>query len=321
MLCVPMTWRVDRSIGVPSVIHFQSCNARHQLIFLRDFGIGIPSSQHMIPGKTYVGRLPGHSRKTFVRKREFTGEPLSDLAGADGARSYRSKVIHKAERGSSMPRWLKSMFGSDYYDDRYRRRRAVYTDGAHQGSSAGRPVTNISQVCSSCGKFRSPSWSARHPLRYGEVPRASMCRKCARKSTSSEQPAYPRRYRRHHHRRSRHLHSDYTDDPYSSYDSRDPGQLRRRYRSDSLGYIRPRSLVRSGSGERVNIIIRNEGYRPKTQVRTLSSSEDLIHVTRHVSVDKPVRRRVMRSDSLDPVYIDEDLEELVPTRRPLRRAR
>ena len=213
------------------------------------------------------------------------------------------------------------MFGSDFYDDRYQRRKVIYTDSAYYGSSAGRTVTTTSQVCSACGRFRSPSWSARHPLRYGEVPRASMCRKCVGKSTSSEQSACPRRRRGHHHHHSRQLHSEYTDDPYSNYDSRDPYHLRRRYRSDSLGYIRPRSLVRSGSGERVNIIIQNEGTTPKTRVRTLSSSDDFVRVTHRVSVDQPVRRRVLRSVSLDPLFADEDVEEVLSTRRPLRRAR
>ena len=215
------------------------------------------------------------------------------------------------------------MFGSDYHDDHYRTRRVIYTDGAYHGSSVGRTVTSTNQVCSSCGKFRSPSWSARHPLRYGEVPRASMCRKCAGKSTSSGQPAYRRRRRRHYHhdRHGRRPRSDYTDDSYSSDDSRDPCHLRRRYRSDSLGCITRRSLVRSCSGERVNIIIRNEGTTPKAQVRTLSSSDDVVRVTHRVIVDQPARRRVLRSSSLDPAYTDGDLEKAVPMRRPLRHAR
>ena len=40
--------------------------------------------------------------------------------------------------------------------------------------------------CSACGKFRSPSYHARHPLATGEVPRPSICRKCIKERTSSE---------------------------------------------------------------------------------------------------------------------------------------
>ena len=277
----------------------------------------------MIPGKTYVGRLPGHSRKAFVRKREYTSTPRSRLAGVGAALSFGPDIFYKIERRTKMPRWLRSMFGSDYdyYDDRYRRRRVIHTDGVHYGSSAGHTVTSTRQVCSACGKFRSPSWSARHPLQYGEVTRSSMCRKCVGKSTSSaETPYYPRR-RRHYHHHSHLHHSDCTDDPCSSHDSKHSCRLRRRYRSDSLGYIRPRSLVRPGSGEGVNIVIRNEGPAPTTRVRTMSSSDDFVRVSRRVSVDRPGRRRILRSKSFDPIYTDEVVEEVLPRRRPLSHAR
>ena len=42
-------------------------------------------------------------------------------------------------------------------------------------------------TCSACGKLRSASYCARHPLAPGEVPRLSTCRRCIREQTSSEE--------------------------------------------------------------------------------------------------------------------------------------
>lgn len=222
-----------------------------------------------------------------------------------------------------MPRWLRSMFTSDYdrYNDRYRRRRGIYADGPSLGSSIGRPVTSTRQACSACGKFRSPSWSARNPLRYGEVSRSNLCRKCMGKSTSSADTPYDPRRRRHHYHRSHPRHSDNSEDLYLSHSSTDPYHPRRRYGSESLGYIRPRSLVRSGSGERVNIVIRNEGCAPESRVRTVSSSDEVVRIIRRIAVDRPAHRRILRSVSSDPFFTDNLMEEVLPRRRPLSRAR
>ena len=192
---------------------------------------------------------------------------------------YRKKVVYK---------------GPDY-GDRYRRRSSFHRDDAYYGSTAGRVVITASQVCGACGRKRSPSWSARHPLRYGEVPRGGLCRKCANKSTSSERSTYSRRLPRLHRPRIRHRHTGCTDDFYSSFESRDPCHLRRRYRSDSVGYLRPRSLV------------------------SIASTDDLVRVSRRVLVDRP-RRGILRTPSTCSVYSDEILERL-PRRRSLRHTR
>ena len=42
-------------------------------------------------------------------------------------------------------------------------------------------------TCSTCGKLRSASYRASHPLEPGEVPRPSTCRRCIREQTSSEE--------------------------------------------------------------------------------------------------------------------------------------
>ena len=154
----------------------------------------------MIPGNTYVGHLPGRSRKGFVRARYNNIEPLPRSIERVAVPAFGPNTFDQVERRTRMPRWLRSMFGSDYdhYDDRYRRRGRVYADGPCLGSPFGRPAPSTRQACSACGKFRSPSWSARNPLRYGEVARSNLCRKCMGKSTSSaDTPYHPRRRRRH----------------------------------------------------------------------------------------------------------------------------
>ena len=277
----------------------------------------------MIPGKTYVGRLPGRFRKGFVRKREFNRRPILRLGNVQANQPLGPDTIYEAERRTKMPRWLRSMFGSDYdcYDDRYRKRRVAYTNSPRYGPFADRMVTGTRQACSACGKFRSPSWSARHPLTYGEVPRSSLCRKCMGKSTSSaETPYHPRRRRREYHH-SHPRYSDCTEHLHSTCDDTDPRRLRRRYRSSSLDYLRPRSRVRSGSGERVNIIIQNDGRTPRPRVRTMSSSDGTVRVIHRIAVDRPARRGILRSLSSDAAYSDGLTEEVVPRRRPLSHTR
>lgn len=277
----------------------------------------------MIPGKTYVGRLPGRLQKGFVRKRPYDSRTTARVEDVRAIQLTGPDAIYQPERRTRMPRWLTSMFGSDYgyYDDRYRQRRVIY-DNPRYGLPPHRPVASTRQVCSGCGKFRSPSWSARHPVRYGEVPLSSLCRKCTRKSTSSaESPYYPRRRRRRHHHHGHSRNCDSTGDSPSHYDGMYPCHPHGRYRSESLDYVRPRSLRRSGSGERMNVVIQNNGSCPPSRVRTMSSSDDAVRVTHRVAVDRPARRGILRSASSDFAFSDGFVEEVMPRRRPLSNAR
>ena len=266
-----------------------------------------------IPGQTYIERLPGRSRLAFVRERPINVERSSFLDTAAIQHFESSGPVCVSQGSKKMPRWWRSLWGSDE-SWRTTTRRTVYVhpQDSHYpiGSSRGRVATTTQQTCSACGKFRSPSWSARHPLRLGESPRANICRRCADKSTSSEDT--PRRHRkRKHHRRYRD--SSSYDDSFSSADLRK--FLRKRHRSDSLTYIKPRHLARARSSEGVNIVIQNHAGERKPRVRTLSSSDESIRVTRRLSFE---RLRPQRASSVEEELVR---EHYLPRRRSLSRAR
>ena len=274
-----------------------------------------------------MGIPSGHTRPAFVRKplhKRRSSVHFTDVAGTLGP----SDRVYGIARRRKMPGWLSSMFGGDYYSDGYsdRRRRVIYTDGGYHGSRYSTlpsrlpvPITTHRQVCSACGKYRSPSWCARNPVRYGEIPISNICRRCADKSTSSEESRHHlRRRRRHHHHRDSYVDGSY--DTYASLESR-YDYPRHRHRSDSLGYIRPRSLARSPSADRVNIVIQNDAREPRARIRTMSSSDDVVRVSRRVSVDRLPRRRYVRSVSSSPVLTEDVVEDYLPMRRPLSRTR
>ncbi len=54
---------------------------------------------------------------------------------------------------------------------------------------------------------------------------------------------------------------------------------------------------------------------------SIASTDDLVHVSRRVLVDRPVRRGILKNPSSCSVYSDEIVERVVPSRRPLRRTR
>lgn len=297
---------------------------------------GIPDGAHMIPGKTYVGVPPGHTRPAFVRKRPAVdiGRPplfLTALASVFGS----SRRAYSVDRPRTMCDLFRPRHYSDYY---YGRLRPSYTYGQPSYNSRyttsydvpyntfpfdtrqGRVATTVQQTCTSCGKFRSPSWQSRHLLRAGEIPRASVCRACYENSTSSEE-RLPRRRRR-----GRHYHQgrDYIDTLDDSYSSREERGSRGRYRSVSRAFARPRSLARRASSDRINIVIANDtgGRRSRSLVRgpIRSSSEDEVRVTRRVECDRSEQSR-SGSRSSSRVLVDEFDDGYPPRRRSLSRAR
>ena len=269
---------------------------------------GIPDSRHMIPGKTYVGVLPGHTRPAFVRKRPVdAGRPplfLTQIFGS-GRRGYSVK----APREPSMFSRSRSDVYYDYATARYRPK--LYVD-----HTPGRIITSIQQTCASCGKFRSARWQSRHPLIPGTAPRLGLCGKCRDRHTSSEDER-PRRRRRHHHYRRR----DYTDSTDDSYNtSRESRRAARRHHLYDTEYRR-RKLARSPSRENVRIIIANQaGDRiGRGRELTRSSSPDPVRVFRRTEIvdlpERPPRSRSILRSSSPAGYVDsaaqyiEDLDQ------------
>ena len=266
----------------------------------------------MIPGKTYVGILPGHTRPAFVRKPPVdAGRPPLLLTQIFGS-SRRAYSVETPRKPSMFCRPRRS---TDYYYDyataRYRPK--IYVD-----QSPGRAITSVQQTCASCGKFRSARWQAQHPLIPGKQITPGLCGRCRDRDTSSdeERPRRRRRRDRRHHRRC--IHTDSTDDSRnSSWESR---RAARRHRSCSRDYRR-RNPVRSPSREKVRIIIANRsGDRiHPTREATRSSSTEPIRVVRRTEVvdlpERPTRTRSVLRGTSHVEYVDSEtqyIEDLDP---------
>ena len=272
--------------------------------------LSIPEGRHMIPGKTYVGILPGHTRPAFVRKRPVdAGRPpllLTQLFG-----SSRRAYSVEAPRKPSMFCRSRSDVYYDYATAKYRPK--LYVD-----QSPGRTITNVQQTCVSCGRFRSARWQSRHPLIPGTAPRPGLCGRCRDKHTSSEEERPRHRRRRRHHRRRDYTES--TDDSYNT--SRESRRAARRHRSYSRDYRR-RSLARSPSKENVRIIIANQAgdrIRPGRETTRSPSVESVRFIRRTEVVDPPRTRSILRSSS-HAEYVDsatQYIEDLEPPRYLLR---
>ena len=273
-------------------------------------------SQHMVPGKTYVGILPGHTKPAFIRKRALdVGRSPGLLAQVFGSSRQAYSVIDPGQF---------KMFGRKYRDryyydratDTYRPLAATQYPTPTYTNGTGRVVTSFQQTCASCGKFRSANWQARHPLVPGVTPIPSVCRKCHAKHTSSEE-AYSshNRRRRHHyhsHSPSRRYSRRYTDSTEDYYSSREYDRPSRRDGACSREYVKPRS--RSGGNVRV-VIANQSGDRtvPRREY-TRSSSTDGVRVIRRTEIiDEPKRPRSrsrLRSSRVSYIedgarYIDE----------------
>ena len=251
-------------------------------------------SQHMVPGKTYIGILPGHTKPAFIRKRTLhVGRPPGLLQQVFGPSRQAYSVVDPGKF---------KMFGRKYRDryyydratDTYRPLAATQYATPTCTNGTGRVVTSYQQTCASCGKFRSASWQARHPLVPGVTPTPRVCRKCHGKSTSSEEAysSHPRRRRHHYHSRSpsRRYSRRYTDSTADYYSSKEYDRPSRRDKARSREYVRPRSR----SGGNVRVVIANQsgdGTIPRREY-TRSSSTDAVRVIRRTEIiDEPKRSR------------------------------
>lgn len=273
---------------------------------------GVHERRHMIPGKTYVGILPGHTRPAFVRKRPVDAGRAPLLLTQIFGSSRRAYSV-EARRKSNMFCRSRSDIYYDYATARYRPK--IYVD-----QSPGRTITSVQQTCASCGKFRSARWQSRHPLIPGTASRPGLCGRCRDKHTSSEEERPRQRQRRHHHRRR-----DYTESTDDSYDtSRESRRAARRNSSYSRDYRR-RNLAKSPSRENVRIIIANQaGDRTRPVRETTRSSSSSIEPTRVIRCtevvelpERPPRTRSILRSSSRAGYVDsatQYIEDLDPLR-------
>ncbi|KAL2037698.1 hypothetical protein N7G274_009643 [Stereocaulon virgatum] len=248
--------------------------------------------QFMVPGKISVGILPGHTRPASIRNKQLGVLKSSSLLTQIFGSARNPYSIFDFSRFAMFSRRPKSRYYYDHATDTYRPLGFV-----------SRP--SVRQTCGSCGKFRSPTWQASHPLAPGASSSSSICRKCRRKYTSSEESVPRRRSRRRHrhhsHHHSHHYSHRHTDSTDDSYTSREYVRPARRYRSRSRDYVRPET-TKSRSREGVRIVIANQsGDRvssdrviPKREATT-SSSVDGVRIIRRIEVIDAPRRLRCRS--------------------------
>jgi len=258
----------------------------------------------MIPGKTYIGRLPGRTRKTFVRKRPTAIPPilvvdktvnLSLPVYSSGAPA-KMGMFSRARRDGYYVSYGPNTSGARYKCTRVPD--MIYTTAP---PPSGRTATSVRQTCAACGRFRSARWEATHPLSPGMAASSSICARCQHDRTSSEErePKTRRRKQPYHHRHSRRC-TDRTDESYCSLkDRRSP----RRYRSDSRDYPRPKPSSR----DNIRIVIANQpGERPRPRPRRSSSFEG-VRVSRQTSfveVPERIRSRSRTGSSSRAYYLD-----------------
>lgn len=126
--------------------------------------IGIPPSEYMIPGETYVGVPPGHTRPAFVRKRPVdSGRPPWFLTNIFGS-SRRAYTVGGSQLGSMFSRssWRDryDRYGRDYYPhglpytNRYNPQVSFARPGTIHDTPLGPVAAKVNQVCRSCGRYR-----------------------------------------------------------------------------------------------------------------------------------------------------------------------
>ena len=160
--------------------------------------------------------------------------------------------------------------------------------------------------CSVCGRFRSPKFHHENPITPGELPRKTVCTRCRRAGSDSEEyygsDGRRRRYDRYRSRGRSRISDEVevvvNDDRLRR--SRRPSRMRLLSRSPSRRRIATRSYYSSDStdSEEVEIIETSRRRRPR------SPSVEVVERTRYV--DEVPRRPAVRETVV---------EERVPVRR------
>ncbi|KAL8899899.1 MAG: hypothetical protein Q9192_001341 [Flavoplaca navasiana] len=165
--------------------------------------------------------------------------------------------------------------------------------------------------CASCGKFRSARYHYRHPLASGETPRPTLCRKCVKQHTSSEEldeierARWKRRQRQSHRPKQR----SYSSEEWTSSSSHEERRRHHRYRSSDHSRRHGRSdQSSSGRSTKIYIIRRAEARREQP-----SSSSEHVRITRRAQTDgdrpRPILRTRHRYGPYDGHYSHEEYRE------------
>lgn len=291
----------------------------------------VPDSSQMEPGRVYIGRLPNHNRPVFVRRRKHSflnpfGVPSVTSIYASAPTTpmeyqYNTAVVCQP---SPPPPVLISQ------PPTYMTPAQVVQPPPH--AQIGTTITTTTtrsdhqpqqapskHTCAACGKFRSARYHYRHPIAPGESPRPTLCRKCVKKHTSSEESEEMERARwrkkdkeREGYRRRQHRSE--SSEEWSSSSSHEERHRRHQYRSLNESRTQRRS-TQSGSGASTRIYIIR---RPEVKPRPRSSSDNIRIIRRFRSSEEPPgilrhsRNRYSPYDghySYEDYHSDEEVEE------------
>ena len=159
----------------------------------------------------------------------------------------------------------------------------------------------LQHTCASCGKFRSPSYHSRHPLAPREIPKPTICRKCIKESTSTDESEdshqksrkWDSRRARRKHRKYRGQHTASNKNSRNSPSSNEDIRIVRRSRSASR---RPRSLSQSSSISATRIPILS---RPTNSRRNWKQpSDDRVKIVERIYYLDRANEQPSRSRSL-----------------------
>lgn len=266
----------------------------------------------MEPGRVYVGRLPNHNGPVFVRRRRksfinpFGVPSVTSLWAPPRAPSLdyqcattticqqqpqRSMLITQPPSYITAPQVVEP--------PAYLGLPPTQTIGTTTTTTTTHEVqplnTPSKYACAACGKFRSPRYHYRHPLASGENPRPTLCRKCVKQHTSSEEfdemerASWKKKKEQEAWQRRRFRSS--SSEQWESSSSQDGRRRRHRYRS-SNDSRRQRRSARSSSGVSNRIYI----IRRPAERRRLRSSSDSVRIVRRVrsADDRPRPRPLPR---------------------------
>jgi len=195
----------------------------------------------MEPGRTYVARLPGRSRPSFIRRKiQLPSLLLGFSTGTEKLVPYAPPRSRSVDTARQELRVVSAPVPPTYAIAP--RQQQLQLEGAAVQVTAAPPQSVVSvqaapshvapshvpaplvleqprpfstvtaqvarhhvlqHTCASCGKFRSPSYHHRHLLAPNEIPKLGICRKCMRVQTSSDESTEDGSRSRSHSRDSR----------------------------------------------------------------------------------------------------------------------
>ncbi|KAL8970785.1 MAG: hypothetical protein Q9197_003620 [Variospora fuerteventurae] len=165
----------------------------------------IPHHSQMEPGRVYVGRLPNHNGPVLVRRRR------KSFTNPFGVPSVASLWAPPRAPSLDYQNTTTTIYHPQPQNQMLIAQPPIYTTPpqvveppAYLGLPPSQPVgtttTTITtteaqptlnasskHTCAACGKFRSARYHYRHPLAPGVTPRPTLCRKCIKQHTSSEE--------------------------------------------------------------------------------------------------------------------------------------